>query len=414
LTDHHRDTSAGEWLESLAAVGWRPGLERSRALMEALGSPQDGYRTIHVVGTNGKTSTTRYAEALLVAGGFRTGSLTSPHLFEWTERVRVDGRPVAADVWERALERTRTAVGQVEELLPEAGPVTQFEAATAAGFLALAESGVGFAVIEAGLGGRLDSTNVIGSEVTVLTSIGLDHTEWLGETEAEIAREKLAVLRSETVLVIGPLDPVIRDLSAETARGLECRLIEVGDPGDGPALPKARYARIDFALAVAAVGQLTGEPSVEDRLEALAVSGPRGRLELAGSNPTVILDVAHNAAGVAALAESIPEVIDEDRLLVVFGCLGDRDPVDLLAPLAGLAEKIFACRMPSSGGPAGREGLDPSAIVDAAAVTGIEAEAFVDPGEALSAAVAEAGREGAAVLVCGSHGLIGSLIGLQR
>ena len=382
--------------------------------MKALDSPQDRYRTIHVVGTNGKTSTTLYAAALLGAQGFRAGSFTSPHLFDWTERARVADEPVSADLWQAALDRTRSVVAEVEAALPEAGPVTQFEAATAAAFLALAEAGVEFAVIEAGLGGRLDSTNVIPSEATVLTSIGLDHTEWLGETELEIAGEKLAVLRPGTTLVTGPLDPAIRDLSVETARERDCELIEVADPGVGPALPAGRYARIDFALALAAVGLLTGEPSEGERRKALEGPGPRGRLERAGDDPTVIFDVAHNAAGIEALAESIREVIEEDRLVVVFGCLDDRDPAELLAPLAGIAVKVFACRTPSVGGPAGREGLDPAAIAEAAAASGMGAEAFEDPGDALAAAVDEAGRIDAAVLACGSHGLIGSLLRLQR
>lgn len=381
--------------------------------MKALGSPQDRYRTIHVVGTNGKTSTTLYAASLLEAQGMQAGSLTSPHLFDWEERVRVSGIPIGTAAWEAALSKTRSAVLEVERSHPDFGPVTQFEAATAAGFLTLADAGVEVAVVEAGLGGRLDSTNVIESEVTVLTSIGLDHTEWLGETEVEIAGEKLAVLRPGTTLVTGPLDPAIRDLSVKTARERDSELIEVADPGVDPALPAGRYARIDFALALAAVGLLNGEPSDGERRKALEGSGPKGRLERVGVDPTVIFDVAHNAAGVEALAASIREVIEEDRLVVVFGCLDDRDPAELLAPLAGIAAKVFACRAPSIGGPVGREGLEPVAIAEAATVNGIGAEAFEDPGDALTAAVAEAGRIDAAVLACGSHGLIGSLLRLQ-
>ncbi|MFM9045599.1 MAG: bifunctional folylpolyglutamate synthase/dihydrofolate synthase, partial [Solirubrobacterales bacterium] len=161
MTEATPERSTGEWFDSLAEVGWRPGLERMRPLMEMLGSPQDRYQTVHVVGTNGKTSTTLYGAALLDATGVLAGSHTSPHLTDWTERIRVSGEPIGAAAWEAALERVCPAVDQVEAALPEFGSLSQFEVVTAAGFVALADAGVGAAMIEAGMGGRLDSTNVI-------------------------------------------------------------------------------------------------------------------------------------------------------------------------------------------------------------------------------------------------------------
>ena len=385
-----------------------------KPLMEALDSPQDRYRTVHVVGTNGKTSTTLYGAALLGATGVVAGSHTSPHLTDWTERIRISGEPIGPAAWEAALERVRPAVDRVEAELPGYGTLSQFEVATAAGFVALADAGVEAAVIEAGMGGRLDSTNVIRSETTVLTSVGLDHTEWLGETELEIAGEKLAVLRPDTRLVVGPLSAEVRDLAVQTAADRRCELVEVGDPGPGPAFPPGRYARIDFALALAATEPLTGPIDEATRRLALDRAGVRGRLEVTGSDPPVVFDVAHNRDGIQAVVEALEEVIGDRPLAVVFGCLSDRDPVQLLEPLVARTAILFACRAPNLPGSRAREGLSAEAIAGAARELGMEVEAHPEPVEALEAASTAAASFEGAVLVCGSHGLVASLSPLQR
>jgi dihydrofolate synthase/folylpolyglutamate synthase len=413
LTGSEPDRSPADWLEGLAGVGWRPGLERSRGLMAELGFPQREYRTIHVVGTNGKTSTTLYAAALLRTLGLRDGSLTSPHLYDWTERVRIAGRPLDRSSWLEALETVRAEVGLLERRDPSLGPVSQFEAATAAGFLVLARAGVEAAVIEAGLGGRLDSTNVLDSEVTVLTSIGLDHTEWLGETRNEIATEKLAVLRPGTTLITGPLPDGVGDLAEQVAAEREAELVRVDDPGEGGPGPSGHYARIDFALALAAVERLVGPVGPEGRLEALAGAGLRGRMELLRSDPPVVLDVAHNPDGIKSLLESLPSLIGARPLVVVFGCLEDRDPGALLAPLTGRAVELIACLAPGSGDPAGRAGLEPARIEDAAVRLGLPVSVVDESAAAVRAAIRVAEGSGAAVLVCGSHGLVAEIARLQ-
>ena len=171
--------------------------------MSALGFPQRRFASIHVVGTNGKSSVTRMAAALLEAHGVRAGAYVSPHVSLWSERVLIGSEPIGPEEFAAAVGRTAEAARVVERTLEEGEAVTQFEMATAAAFLALALAGVEVAVIEAGLGGRLDATNVIPSRVTALTSIGLEHTEWLGGSEEEIAAEKLAVLRDHSTLVAG-------------------------------------------------------------------------------------------------------------------------------------------------------------------------------------------------------------------
>ena len=190
------------YLESLAAFGMRPGLERVSELLARLGRPQDAYRVIHIVGTNGKSSTTRYCEALLRAHGVRSGAYLSPHISGWTERVIVDGRPIAEPLFAAAVERVRA---EVAGLPAELGETTQFEVLTVAALLAFAESGVEAVALEAGLGGRLDATNVVKAPVVVLTNIALEHTEVLGDTRELIFAEKAAVIKGGDA-VFGELD----------------------------------------------------------------------------------------------------------------------------------------------------------------------------------------------------------------
>ena len=163
--------------------------------------PQNRFASIHVVGTNGKTSVTRMTAALLEAGGVSAGAYLSPHIVSWRERILIRGEPISERAFDAALERAEQSAQAADRAAGEEGPVTQFELLTAAAFLAFAEARVSYAAVEAGLGGRLDATNVIPSKLTVLTSVGLDHTEYLGETLEEIGAEKLAVLRDHTTLI---------------------------------------------------------------------------------------------------------------------------------------------------------------------------------------------------------------------
>src|SRR6478609_2628088 len=201
-------------------------------LCTLLGMPQHRFASIHVVGTNGKSSVTRMTAALLEAHGVSAGACVSPHTERWSQRTLIHGEEMAPEAWARAVEQVARAAEGVNRTLEEREAVTQFEAATAASFVALANARVQAAAIEAGLGGRLDATNTIPSKVTVLTSIGLDHTEWLGETEAEIAAEKLAVLRDQTILVLGEVSPEVAALAERTAREHGAKLIRAAsDPG---------------------------------------------------------------------------------------------------------------------------------------------------------------------------------------
>src|ERR1700748_857505 len=222
------------YLDSLKPVGWKLGLDRMWKLTTALGLPQRRFASVHVVGTNGKSSVTRMVAALLEAHGVSSGACLSPHTTRWTERTLIRGEEIAPRAWAEAVEQVAAAAEGVNRTLEEGEVVTEFEAATGATFVALARAGVKAAAIEAGLGGRLDATNTIPSRVTVLTSVGLDHTEWLGETELEIAAEKLAVLKDASTLVLGRVSPDVRALAERVAAERAATLvIAPEDPGPG-------------------------------------------------------------------------------------------------------------------------------------------------------------------------------------
>ncbi|MGH2980691.1 MAG: bifunctional folylpolyglutamate synthase/dihydrofolate synthase, partial [Solirubrobacterales bacterium] len=253
------------YLDSLEPIGWRLGLDRIQRLCSVLGMPQHRFASIHVVGTNGKSSVVQMTAALLEGHRVTAGACLSPHLLRWSERVRLRGEEVAPEVFAAAVERAAQGAEVVDRSLGDGDDVTQFEISTAAAFVALAGARVSAGVIEAGLGGRLDATNVIPSRVTVLTSVGLDHTEWLGETEAAITAEKLAVLRDNSVLVTGTLSSEIDEIAADTAR--ERGALHVRAPKDpGPEVElgaPGAFQRRNFALATAAAESFIGgvEPS---------------------------------------------------------------------------------------------------------------------------------------------------------
>ena len=207
---------AEEHLLGLELFGMRFGLERMRRLLTVLGSPQERFRAIHVVGTNGKSSTVRMAAALLEAHGVRTGAFLSPHLTSFAERIRVGDRDLEPDEFGAAVERAAAAAAKVDRGLEPGDRVTQFELITAAAFAELARQEVDVAVVEAGLGGRHDATGVLRAPIVVLTNVGLEHTRWLGPTIGDIAREKLAVVAPGAVLVLGEADAEVEALAQAT------------------------------------------------------------------------------------------------------------------------------------------------------------------------------------------------------
>jgi dihydrofolate synthase/folylpolyglutamate synthase len=351
------------WLERLSPWPKEFGLARMRELLADLGEPHRRYPAIHVVGTNGKTSTTLMAAALLHAAGLRAGAYISPHVRGWSERIQVDGAD--ADL-EAALARVRA----------RAAGATQFEVLTAAALAEFAAREVEVAVVEAGLGGRHDATNVLAASVVVLTNVSLEHTEVLGSRREQIAAEKLAVVPPGAHVVLG--EP---EWEAQ-ARAAGAGTVEVAGGSN-------------LALAVAAAAAFLGRPVDPAAAEAVRVPG---RLERRGEHPLEIWDGAHNLAGLGYLLPRLPA----RDYTIVCSVLADKDPEAMLRALTPLGRTLVATRSPNPRAvPAGE-------LARIAAPHFDRVEAFADPVAALARARALAGADGA-VLVTGSLYLLAAL-----
>jgi dihydrofolate synthase/folylpolyglutamate synthase len=377
---------AEEHLLSLELFGMRFGLERMRRLLTVLGSPQERFRAVHVVGTNGKSSTVRFTAAILEAHGLRTGAYLSPHLTTFGERIRIGDTDLSSHAFAVAIQRAASAAAKVDRT-GDGDRVTQFELLTAAAFAELARREVDVAVVEAGLGGRYDATNVLGADVVVLTNVGLEHTRWLGPTIADIAGERLAVVRPGATLVLGDDSPAVAALAERTgATIVRPEPLDVDLPG---------YQRTNLAAAAAAARAVLAGPL---RTMPTNLSVP-GRLEVVDRDPVTIVDGAHNAPGIAALAGSIP-----DGTVAVVSILDDKDAAGMLrALLPRLSAAVFT-RAPNP------RALPPATLADLASkVGGVESEIEPDPRRAVERARALAGRNGT-VLATGSIYLVADLL----
>jgi dihydrofolate synthase / folylpolyglutamate synthase len=397
---------AERYLLSLELFGMRFGLDRMRRLMTALGHPERRFKSIHVVGTNGKSSTVRMIAAILARHGLRTGAYLSPHLVSFGERIRIDDTDLEPPAFAAAVQRAAHAAELVNRGLEDDDRVTQFEALTAAAYSELAGQGVEVAVIEAGLGGRYDATNVIPSKVQVLTSVGLEHTRWLGPTIADIASEKLDVVQSGGTLVLGSgLHPDAEAQAVALAAQRGAVLVRAGaDPGTAVGALGA-FQRRNFALARVAAQAYLGE--LDDAAVAAVAREIRvpGRLQVVGEDPLTLLDGAHNPDGVAALAESMPEILaGRDRLVAVVSILDDKDAAGMLGALLPSCDALV---LTSSQNP---RALPPPTIQSLARqLNGPQSEIVRDPRGALRRARELAGADGV-VLATGSIYLVADLV----
>ena len=397
---------AERYLLSLELFGMRFGLDRMRRRMTALGHPQRRFDSIHVVGTNGKSSTVRMIAAILSRHGLRSGSYLSPHLVSFAERVQIDEADLEPAAFAAAVQRAARAGELVDRSLAGDDRVTQFEAMTAAAYSELALRGVEVAGIEAGLGGRYDATNVIPSAVQVLTSVGLEHTRWLGPTITDIAAEKLDVVQPGATLVLGSgLHPDAVEVARRIAAERGASVVVVGaDPGVAVGA-LGSFQRRNFALARAAAEAYLGELDPSAVAAAAAEVRVPGRLQIVGHDPLTLLDGAHNPDGMAALAESLPEIVSgHDRLVAVISILDDKDAAAMLAALAPACDAFVLT------GSQNPRALPPPTLQSLAGqVGGPPSELVRGPREAMSRARELAGPAGV-VLAAGSIYLIADLV----
>jgi dihydrofolate synthase/folylpolyglutamate synthase len=431
-----------------ADEAFKPGLERMEALLEAMGHPHDDLRAVHVAGTNGKGSVASMTAAIASAAGLRTGLHTSPELVHLTDLMRVDGEPVAEAWLDDAVARYRSAFDRIEPSF--------FEATVALSFRYFADESVDLAVVEVGLGGRLDATNVLDPALAVITSIDLEHTTLLGDTLAEIAREKAGIVKPETPVLTGVTQPealaAIRDVAAgreatvhvlDEEASWEVRQTGVGGSvvdlqtpmrrlrGLRVALPGAHQHR-NAALAVRAaelvLPQAAYDAPVRTGLaDVRALAGLRGRLEVVSADPLVVADVAHNpsslqatlAALTTALRAERGEAPDEDegagseptwsgRLWVGLGLLRDKDLDGIAGVLArcDAAIRLLPLRLDAD------RARDPAAIAHAARTAGLDTAAPASVPDALATfSTTAAPRD--ALLMTGSHKVVAAVLGKE-
>jgi dihydrofolate synthase/folylpolyglutamate synthase len=425
-----------------------PSLTRIDALMELLGSPQRGYPSIHIAGTNGKTSVARIVDALLTALGRRTGRTTSPHLQSAVERIAIDGEPISPARYVEVYREIEPFVQMVDKqsqagVLGDPGPaMSKFEVVTAMAFAAFADAPVDVAVVEVGMGGRWDATNVVDAPVAVITPISVDHTDYLGHDIADIAAEKAGIIKrqpesldpTDTVAVIGRQPPAaIEVLLAQSVRADAAvaredsefsvldRQIAVGGQvlqlqGLGGVYPDiflplhGEHQAHNAAIALAAVEAFFGAGAQRqldvDAIRAgfAAVTSP-GRLERVRSAPTVLLDAAHNPAGAAVLADTLATEFDFRYLVGVVAVMADKDVAGILAALEPAFDQIVVTH---NGSP---RGLDVDTLTHAAverfgSERVVRAPALPDAIETATALVEEAGADqgysGAGIVVTGS------------
>ena len=418
-----------------------PTLDRVKLALDILGDPQRSYPSIHVTGTNGKTSTSRMIDSLLGAFGMKTGRFTSPHLIDVRERISLEGHPITREGFVRAWEDIAPYVGMVDERCQEEGGarLSFFEVFTIMAYAAFADYPVDAAVVEVGMGGRWDATNVIDAGVAVITPIALDHTKWLGSTLAQIAREKAGIIKPGQVVVVMKQEDEVLDILLEQARSVDAivrvegidfevvdRQMGVGGQMVTIRTPSAlyedvfvplfgRYQAHNAAAALVAVEAFIGGRGLDGRIveQGLMNATSPGRMQVVRHSPTIIVDAAHNPAGAATLREAVESSFAFVRTAGVYSAMGDKDVEGVLSEVEPFLDHLVVTQMPGE------------RAADLARLSEIAIEVFgpdrVDVRESLAdavdraAEVAEAGAEPAdrsGVLVFGSVVLAGEMLTL--
>ncbi len=420
-----RSSELIDWIHGARRFGEKKGLSNMEALLEALGHPEADLPCVHIAGTNAKGSVAALIESALRANGYSTGLYTSPFLIHYAERIRLDGRPLEDGLFEWAAGRVHEAASRLTDIAP-----TSFELGTAIAFLAFARRKVNAAVIETGIGGRLDPTNVIVPEVSVIANIGLDHMEQLGGTIEEIAFEKAGIIKPGRPVALypqkNPAAAAVVERACEERRApllkaedLPLEILAIDRRGarfaaDVPLIGRVS-ARINLAgrhqvenahLALAALALLSGRGwklSAERIAEGFSSARWPGRLDWAADD--LLLDGAHNPQATRALREYLEEFLPGRRIVLVTAMMRDKQPETCADVLAPLADAVYATQV---AGPRALPAGDLAAIYRA---RGVAAEAFPSPAAALIKARLAA-RDGGVVVACGSLYLVGALMEL--
>ena len=368
-------TQAVKFLQSLEDYEKSPGvaynaanydLRRMEILLDRLGNPHKGRKTIHIAGTKGKGSTAAMISSVLFSAGYLTGLFTSPHLVSWQERIAVNGRPIS----QKSFARLMALIAQhVNAINREArfGKLTTFEVLTALGFLYFREKNVEFQVLETGMGGRLDATNVVDPDICIITSISLDHTQVLGDTLAQIAGEKAGIIKSGCIVVSAPQKPeamrVIQDKCLQSGADLIKAGVDITWEPLNSNLKMQRFrvhGRLqDYDLKIPLLGDFQMENAALSivALEVLQQQGinikctdiVRGfsevkwpaRMQVLKTSPLLIVDGAHNSYSIGKIIESINKHVSYKKAVVIFGCSGDKDVQGMAAELAGFADGVI-------------------------------------------------------------------------
>lgn len=392
------------FLDELEAKGMRLGLGRMEKFLAFIGNPEKRFRSVHVAGSKGKGSTAAMVESILRKAGYRTGLYTSPHLVRFNERVRVNGLEISD-------RRLVALVAELRREMENSGiNLTYFEFVTALAFRHFADSGVDFAVVEAGLGGRLDATNTLMPVVSAITNIEKEHEKFLGRTVRKIAAEKAGIIKSGVPVVTAEKKKAVLAVFGKACLAKKARLIAVKKPFVGKLGLQGRFQRWNAALAVATVGELQKQGSIKVGKKAIgkglsAVKWP-GRFEIVRRCPAVVLDCCHTPGSALVLSEAFRESFPGKKAVLVVGASNDKDIKGMAMHLAPLALMAVATGAETRPMPAGR-------ILKEFRKCGVEAVKVPGVRNAAKKAVSLAGKNGV-VLITGSCFVVGEAMPLWR
>ena len=433
MTDLPTDPRLLEVLDSLYARQpenqIRPRLEPTRRLVEYMGSPQENFKIVHITGTNGKTSTARIIERLLREHGLRTGRLTSPHLVHFNERIALDGEAVSDQRIIDAFEENESLMDLVDSELEEQGepPLTFFEAMTALAFHIFSDAPIDVLVLEVGIGGEWDATNVADADVAVFTTIALDHQKTLGNTVEEIANTKSGIIKPKSIVVSSTQQKSVESILRARAENeflmadMEFRLSEVEPDGYGTRFSLTglwqqypllwmpiigQHQAENAATAIAATEAFLGRGIADEVIRsAMADALTPGRMQVVSKEPLVVLDGAHNAAGLASFRTSLQFHFGSPKAIGVVGMLGDKDVWSGARELAGVFDHLILTTAPGS------RGLPALELADVFSSEGVEVEDIEDDfWQACEQAIRLGQKTNKPVFVTGSLYLVGAVL----